>query len=251
MRGRPARAWAAVAVVLAAVPAGACVPKELHDPTEVGGAQEVVSEPPVFPKTGQVPPELLIEGLVYDFSSNEVDLDLWVPSAEEARCAAESIVGAFAVQLSDLGYAPGVSGAGINDIALSTEQRAAVADLFLACVDTTEMMGSLFVGSDHMAPSEAMCMARGLADTDVPGAFVSAWMSGRGFDPIGEDGANASLILQWANVCLPATAFLWNGLQLPGADSDQGDSITEGGADDGTTGDGTKGDGTTGDGGGS
>jgi hypothetical protein len=75
-------------------------------------------------------------------------------------------------------------------------------------------------------------MARGLADTELPGAFVNAWMSGRGFDPIGEDGANANLILQYANVCLPATAFLWNGLQLPGADPEQGDSITEGGSGD-------------------
>ncbi|MCZ7630336.1 MAG: hypothetical protein M5U19_15425 [Microthrixaceae bacterium] len=117
MRGAGMRAWSATTVLFVAalfvgVLAVACVPKELHDPTEVGGAQDVVAEPPVFPKTGQVPPELLVEGLVYDFSSNDVDLDLWVPRPEEARCAAESIVDAFAVQLSDLGYAPGVSGAG-------------------------------------------------------------------------------------------------------------------------------------------
>lgn len=234
MRARSVTGVLFVAVLFVGVLVGACVPKKLHDPTEVGGAEDVVAEPPVFPKTGQVPPELLVEGLVYDFSSNDVDLDLWVPRPEEARCAAESIVGQFAVQLSDLGYAPGVSGAGINDIALTADQRAAVADLFLACVDTTEMMGSLFLGSDNMAPSEAMCLARGLAATELPSAFVNAWMSGRGFDPIGEDGANASLILQYANVCLPSTAFLWNGLQLPGATPEQGDSITEGGSVDGS-----------------
>lgn len=227
-----------IGLVAFAVLAGACVPKELHDPTEVGGARDVVSEPPVFPKTGQVPPELLIEGLVYDFSTNEVDLDLWVPRPDEARCAAESIVESFGVQLSDLGYAPGVTGAGINDIGLSAEQRTAVADLFLACVDSEEMLGSLFLGGDHMAPSEAMCLARGLAGTQLPGAFVNAWMSGRGFDPIGEDGANASLILQYANVCLPSTAFLWNGLQLPGADPGQADSITDGRSGDGAAEDG-------------
>lgn len=231
-RGLPVSGWCATAVVAVAVLAGGCVPKDLSDTSEVGGAQDVVSEPPEFPKTGQVPPELLVEGLIYDFSSEDVDLDLWVPRPEEARCAAESIVGAFAVQLSDLGYAPGVSGAGINEIGLSADQRAAVADLFLACVDPQEMLGSLFMGSDHMAPSEATCMAEGLAESDLPGAFVDAWMSGRGFDPIGEDGANASLILQWANVCLPPTAFLWNGLQLPGADDSKADSITEGGTSD-------------------
>jgi hypothetical protein len=227
-----------ISLVVIVVLAGACVPKELHDPTEVGGAQDVVSEPPVFPKTGQVPPELLVEGLLYDFSTNEVDLDLWVPRPDEALCAAESIVEAFAVPLSDLGYAPGVSGSGINDIGLSGDQRAAVADLFLACVDAEEMLGSLFLGGDHMAPSEAMCMARGLVDTELPSAFVNAWMSGSGFDPIGEDGANANLILQHANVCLPATAFRWNGLQLPGADPEQGESITDGGSGDSTSDDG-------------
>jgi hypothetical protein len=234
MQGRPMRARSVMALVVVALFAGACVPKELHDPTEVGGAQDVVSEPPVFPKTGQVPPELLVEGLMYDLSANEVDLDLWMPRPDEARCAAESIVDAFAVQLSDLGYSPGVTGSGINDIGLSADQREAVADLFLACVDPEEMLGSLFLGGDHMAPSEAMCMARGLAATDLPGAFVNAWMSGRAFDPIGEDGANASLILQYANVCLPPTAFLWNGLQLPGADPEQGDSITDGESGDST-----------------
>lgn len=235
MRGRPMAPCSAIGMFVIVVLAGACVPKDLHDPTEVGGAQDVVSEPPVFPKTGQVPSELLVEGLLYDFSTNEVDLDLWVPRPDEARCAAESIVEVFAVQLSDLGYAPGVTGAGINDIGLSADQRAAVAELFLACVDSEEMLGSMFLGGDHMAPSEAMCMARGLADTELPDAFVNAWMSGRGFDPIGEDGANANLILQYANVCLPATAFLWNGLQLPGVDPEQGDSITEGGSGDSTT----------------
>ncbi|MCZ7630335.1 MAG: hypothetical protein M5U19_15420 [Microthrixaceae bacterium] len=44
------------------------------------------------------------------------------------------------------------------------------------------------------------------------------------------------MILQHANVCLPSTAFQWNGLQLPGADADQADSITEGGVIDGSDG---------------
>lgn len=227
--GRPMRAAAvaAVGMALVAVLGSGCVPKDLRDPIEVGGAQDVVNDPPVFPETGQVPPELLVEGLSYDFSSNEVDMDLWVPEPAEARCAAESIVDAFAVPLSDLGYEPGVDGAGINDIALSADQRSAIADLFLSCVDAEQMLGSLFMGSDHMAPSEASCMARGLAGTELAKALVVSWMSGAGFDPIGEDGANASLMLEYSNVCLPATAFLWNGLQLPGADPERSDSLTE------------------------
>lgn len=213
--------------VLLAVSGSGCVPKNLRDPIEVGGAQDVVTEPPVFPETGQVPPELLVEGLLYDFSTNEVDMDLWTPKPSEARCAAESIVDAFAVPLSDLGYEPGVDGAGINDIALTAQQRSSIADLFLSCIDIEQMLGALFMGSDHMAPSEAACMGRGLAATGFARALVGSWMAGKGFDPIGEDADNANLLLQYANVCLPSTAFLWNGLQLPGADPEESDSLTE------------------------
>lgn len=212
----------AALVVLAVALAPACVPKKVSDPVEVGGAREVVSQPPVFPETGEVPPELLVEGLVYDFSTNEVDLDLWVPSDDEARCAAESIVEGYAGQLSDLGYEPGRSGAGINDIALTADERAGIAELFTACVDAEQMLGSLFMGASHMTPREASCMAKGLATTAMPLGVVSAWMAGDGFDPIGEDGALAVLMLDYTDVCLSPYSFFWTGVDLPGDEDLEG-----------------------------
>ncbi|MCB9387766.1 MAG: hypothetical protein H6517_08075 [Microthrixaceae bacterium] len=216
-RGR-ARGGAAMvlSVAVVALVVAACVPKKVSDPVEVGGAEDLVAQPPVFPETGQVPPELLVEGLVYDFSTNEVDLDLWTPSDAEARCAAESIVDSFATELSDLGYEPGRSGAGINDIALTEAERRTVAELFTACLDTEQMLGSLYMGSGHMSAAAATCMAEGLAATEMPLAVIESWLSGKGFDPIGEDASLAVLILDYTNVCLSPFSFFWTGVDLPG-----------------------------------
>lgn len=219
-------AGVAMAVVVSVPLVAGCVPKDLRNPTEVGGAREVVEEPPAFPETGEVPADLLVEGLVYDFSTNEGDLNLWTPSASEARCAAEAIVELYGEQLSDLGYEPGVDGAGINDVALTSTERYGVVQLFTGCVNAEQMLGMLFLGDGHMHPSEAACMARGLADSPLPGHLVSSWINGEGFDPIGEDASDAELILAHGNVCLPADSFLWNGLQLPGADPEEADSVT-------------------------
>ena len=217
--------WLLASLLVFVVLSG-CVPKDLSNHTEVGGAEEVVTEPPVFPETGRVPDELLVEGLVYDLSTNEVDPGLWTPTGAEARCAAEAIVAVNGEKLSDLGYQPGVEGAGINDIALTSAERDGVVQLFLGCVDAEQMLGSLFLGDDQMRPSEAACMARGLADSALPGAIVTSWVYGVGLDPIGEDGKLAAELMAHANVCLPEDVFLWNGLQLPGADGASGDSVT-------------------------
>ncbi|MFV0317679.1 MAG: hypothetical protein ACK5O2_12060 [Microthrixaceae bacterium] len=218
----------------------ACVPTSRTDPIEVGGAEELVAQPPVFPETGEVPPELLVEGLVYDFTNREVDLDLWAPRESEARCAAESIVESYGGVLSDLGYEPGRSGAAINEIALTPEERVGISQLFLACVDAEQMLGSMFMGSDHMRAREATCMASGLADTAMPLAVVEAWMNDEGFDPIGEDGDLARLILDYTNVCLSPFSFFWTGVELPGDEElqgvDDGDSEGEASSTAGNTG---------------
>ncbi|MEZ5239561.1 MAG: hypothetical protein R2716_11690 [Microthrixaceae bacterium] len=206
----------------------ACVPKDLSNHTEVGGARDVVDEPPRFPETGRVPDDLLVEGLVYDFTNHGVDLNLWSPDAEEARCAATAIVELYGEQLSDLGYEPGVDGAGLNDIALTSTERDGVAQLFTGCVDAEEMLGALVLGGDNMAPSEAACMARGLADTTVAASIVRSWIYNTGYDPVGEDGAEAQTLLAQAAVCLPSDVFLFNGLQLPGSDPEADDSVTSG-----------------------
>ncbi len=235
-RTRPARSWQLIAipaVVTALVCSVSCVPKDVRDPTEVGRARDVVRKPPVFPETGQVPPELLIKGLIYDFSTTEVDLNLWVPSASEAQCAAEAIVDKFAERLSDLGYEPGVDGAGINDIALTGNERTEIAGLFEGCVDTEQMLAALFMGSGNMLPSEAVCMAQGLDGTAMPAAMLKGWMFGTGFDPVGDDAELNMSMLDYTKVCLPDDVFTWNGLDLPGDDPIDPDRLAGGGASTG------------------
>lgn len=239
--GAPTRAfrlWPMMAipvVLLAMAFSTACVPKDVRDPTEVGGARDLVRKPPVFPETGQVSPDLLAEGLIYDFSTNEVDLNLWVPSASESHCAAEAIVAKFAARLSDLGYEPGVDGAGLNDIALTGNERTEIAKLFEGCVDTEQMLASMFMGSGNMLSSQALCMAQGLDGTPMPGAMLKGWMFGTGLDPIGDDAALATLMLDYTKVCLPSDTFTWNGLDLPGDDPIDPNRLADGGSPSGSS----------------
>jgi len=211
-----ARAVAATTVVVAIVVLlSACFPQAKGDASEVGGGA-ASQGPPVFPETGQVAPELLVDGLVYDFTNTQVDLDLWVPPEEAARCAAEKIVQAYGQRLSDLGYEPGRTGAGLNDIALQDEERTSISTLFQSCVDMVEAVAALFVGGDHMTSREALCMARGLEDQTLGSKFIDAWVFGGAVDPNEDDGELATAILAYTEVCLPDSVFTWNGVDLPG-----------------------------------
>ena len=97
----------ALAVVSVAT---ACIPQERSAAREVEEAGEAPAEPPVFPATGPVPRALLIDGLVYDFTANQASLDLWVPPAEQARCAATRVVDTLGPpRLSELGFRPATS----------------------------------------------------------------------------------------------------------------------------------------------
>ena len=202
---------AAVALVL-----GACTPKDTGAVTELGA--EAKGGPPAFPETGQVPSELLVEGIVYDLTNAPVDLDLWVLPREGAQCAAEKIVANHGVRLSDLGYEPGRTGAGLNDIALQSSERESISTLIQSCIDMAEAVASLFMGGDHMTSREALCLANGIEDKGLSGKFIDAWILGRGVDPLDEDddGALASNLLAYADVCLPDTVFDWRSTELPG-----------------------------------
>jgi hypothetical protein len=204
-------ALAAAAVVVAA----SCIPQDRRNATEVGAADDIPAAP-VFPETGQVPPDLLVEGLVYDFTRAPNDLNLWVPPTEQARCAAQKIVDNLGTRISDLGYLPGTSGASLNDIALTSFERESIASLFQSCVDMTEATASLFIGSGHMTSRQARCMAQGLADKGQTAAFARAWAFGREIDPFEEDAAFVTTLLDYTEVCLPDTAFTWFGVDLPG-----------------------------------
>ncbi len=209
-------------LVCAALATVACVPQDKNDVAEVGLDGDSVAGPPAFPETGAVPPELLVEGLVYDFTNADADLDLWVPPTGEARCAAEKIVQNHGKRLSDLGYEPGRSGAAINDIAFRPEERASISALVQSCINTSEAIASLFMGGGHMSSEEALCMGEGLDEAGMAGALFDTWLTGGTFDPFAGDGALAQTILAYTDVCLPDTSFTWYGVELPGDADVQG-----------------------------
>lgn len=221
----------AIAAVACALVAAACVPQDRDTVGEVGGGDSATG-PPVFPETGEVPPELLTEGLVYDFTNADADLDLWVPPRAEAQCAADKIVENHGKRLSDVGYEPGRTGAALNDVALRPEERQSIAALFRSCINTVEMLASLFIGGGHMTPEQALCMAKGLDSEGVSAAIIENWVVGAGFDPLADDGAFARSMLAYTDVCLPETSFTWNGFELPGDAEVQGAEGAEGSDED-------------------
>ena len=216
---KPARALAVIAAVAVAgvVPvAASCIPQSKGDATEVGKNVVADPKPPAFPETGQVPADLLEKGLFYDFTTAPVDLNLWVPPADQATCAAKKIVADLGPRLSELGYLPGKSGAGLNDIALTDGERTSVSSLFQSCVDMEQAVASIFMGDGNMTSAQALCMAKGLQSKGLTARFADAWAFGTGVDPLAGDVSFGTTLLAYTDVCLPGTAFTWFGYDLPG-----------------------------------
>ncbi len=224
MRHRRLRlATSVLALVVVGAAATACLPQERGEAREVDEAGEAPAEPPTFPATGPVPRSLLIDGLVYDFTANQASLDLWVPPADQARCAATRVVDTLGPpRLSELGYRPGTSGASLNDIDLTDAERELVAAQFTSCVDMREAIASLLMGDGHMEAREATCIADGLKAQGLVDPFARAWAFGRTVNPAADDGAMATALMSLAGVCLPDDAFSWYDTNLPGGDEVQG-----------------------------
>ena len=210
---------AALCAVLVAVPVAGCLPQERGEAREVPEGDEAPAAPPSFPDSGPIPAETLVEALVYDFTAAPSDPNLWVPSLAEARCAAEGIVeGLGAPRLAELGYRPATSGASLNDVGLTTSERAVVTERVRACVDLTRAIGALLMGDGQLTGPQAACMAEGLAGRGLVDDVVVAWVVGRTFDPLAGDGALADGLLSYAEVCLPDNAFGWTDANLPEED---------------------------------
>ena len=189
---------------------------EVDDGTESARAEQVA---PVFPEDGPVPEELLVEGLVFDLTNRPVDLSYWAAPTDQAECAATAIVdGVGADRLSELGYRPGVSGASLNDIELSDDERIAVADAVEECVDMVEAVAAMFYGDGRIAPTVATCLADGLGEAEQLRPFVVAVVFGTAVDPFADDSALATAMLEQSAVCVPEEAFNWSDLDLPGDD---------------------------------
>jgi len=220
-----------------------CMPQKRGPVGEVDDRTEGPVRPPAFPASGPVPRDLLVQGIVYDLTSSESDLDLWVPPTDQAECAATQIVDGLTPQrLSDLGYRPGNAGASLNEIDLTDAERNIVAMHFAACVDMHEAVAGLMMGNSHMEAREATCIADGLRDQGLLGRFATAWAFRTSANPVDGDGALAAAMLGLAKVCLPDDAFDWYDRRLPGDDevigSGQGSgttSTTVAGQEDGLT----------------
>jgi hypothetical protein len=218
--GRAGRGVLAVcgALLAVALVAPACVPEERGPRAEVDDGSDSARPDraaPEFPAQGEVPAELLVEGLVYDLTERPRDQDYWSPSTPEAQCAAQGIVdGIGASRLSTLGYRVATPGASLNDIGLSDDERVVVVDRVMDCVDMVEGVASVLFGDGRIRADAATCVAEGLSDRDMLRPFVEAWAFGRALDPFASDAVFASTLLAAANVCIADADLNWFDLRL-------------------------------------
>jgi len=197
----------------------ACIPSNRGEVSEIDDGSDSArrpSAPPVFPSAGEVPPDLLVEGLVYDFTTRPRDQDYWSPPSAQAECAATAIVGGIgASRLSTLGYRAVTPGASLNDIALTEAERGLVIDEFMGCVDMVEGVASVLFGDGRLRTTAATCVARGLDDQQQLRPFVDAWIFGRAVDPFANDSALATALLSQSQICISSSAFNWPNVRLP------------------------------------
>lgn len=235
MRHR-SRAWLRPLVVLLGLPVlvlAGCAdrgPSSEVDDGSDSARDELVA--PVFPDGGQVPVELVVEGLVFDLSNRPGDLNHWAAPSDEAGCAAERIVETVGDdRLVELGYRPGVSGASLNDLDLTDDERERIVDAVAECVDMVEAVAAMFYGDGRLDPQVATCLSEGLGDAAQLRPFVVAIVFGTAVDPFADDGALANELLVRSAICVPQDAFDWSDLELPGG-GDVIDSDAPGGLPD-------------------
>lgn len=205
---RPVLLLLVAAVV--AVLTGACVP-QTKGPLKELDPDGRDAPAPTFPASGRVTAAMVVDGLVFDLTQAPPGIDLWVPPAAQARCAAKKVATAFgADRLVDLGYRPGVPEAALNRLDLSSTERSTVATAMAACVDVEQAVGSLLAGNNLLPGKAAACVARGLREGDQLEPFVTAWAFREPVDVFGgENGGLASAVLSYADVCVADTSFNW------------------------------------------
>ncbi len=218
------RSFASLVVAAMLLLAVACVPSDARDATELddgSGFAPPGRTAPVFPPTGLVPPDLLVEGIVFDMTQAPLDRNVWVPDEPSATCAARGIVdGLGAARLSELGYRPGTEGNGLNQVALTSAERELVAERVAGCLDLRDAVGTLLMGNDQMSGADAACIADGIAQRGLLVRFAQAFAFGENVDPLAGDGALADALLASAQICVGADAFDWLDAELPGSSDD-------------------------------
>ncbi len=221
---RPRRVTAAVvAACLIGVFVTSCVPRNTRDTAVVDDATRLikgVAKPPVFP-TSNVPRDLLIEGLTYDFGVGPLDPDYWTPKVKEAECAAEAIVDRIgAERISSLGYRVDTPGASLNDVALTPEEREAVVEEYTRCVDMQEALAALLFGDGRIRARASTCVSQIISTKGLLPQFARAWIFGEAVNPFAEDAQLASALSAASQVCVNADDVKWPDLTVP--ESDEG-----------------------------
>ncbi len=175
---------------------------------------------PSFPEDEPASSELLVQGIVYDLTQRPDDASFWSVPTAEATCAAERIVEDLGdARLNELGYRPGVEGSSLNDIGLNDEERNIVVERVGDCVDMADAVAAMFFGDGRIRSNVATCLADGLEERGQLRPFVVAISFGQAVDPLADDGALATALLDQSVICVPEGAFRWDGLTLPGGET--------------------------------
>lgn len=197
----------------AAFAVGGCVAEQQGDTLQL---DRPADELPV-PEVGVDAPEGdLVAGLVADLATTPDDLSYWAPPLDEATCVAEDVVDRIGSdRLLELGYRPGTPGAALGDLELEDDERRAVVDTVVDCVDLREAVAQVVYGDGRLVPTVATCIADGLEAADQLRPFAAAIVGGRAVDPFAGDGELASTLLVQSTICIPEDAFNWPDLRLP------------------------------------
>lgn len=104
------------------------------------------------------------------------DLNLWVPTDDEADCAARRLVERFgAARLLAIGYQPAT-----GELALAYEEpeRAAAANILDGCIDYARGLIEMMTSYSKVSLRSAECLARGIDDAGLTRPFAMSLVDG-------------------------------------------------------------------------
>lgn len=206
---------AVMALTLVCVAVG-CIPSERGATVEIKRASDThKAKVPVLPRTNPSP-EQMERAIDFDLRNRPDSQDFWTPTRSEADCVAKEVVNGIGTdRLSALGYQPGTPGAGLVDLALTTEERAKLTSALTGCVDMREAIAALYFGKGRVSVKAAGCLADILDKTGFVPAFFAAWANGSAVDPFAQDAHLADSMSAAAQICLSPNDLNWPTLRSP------------------------------------
>lgn len=208
-----------------------CVPRERGATTEIRRRSDTRGDKaPVLPESN--PSEkMVIAAVRFDLTNRPDSQDYWTPTSNEAECVAKKTVTSVgAERLSQLGYQPGTPGAGIPDIALTTDERTKVLGAFTECVKTKEAAASLLFGSGRISAASSLCLAKILDRAGLVPQLFESWVFAKPIDPFANGGLLAETLSAGAQVCMDPNDLNWPTLHSPTEDKGLIDADAPGGS---------------------